>query len=34
MLTGAGWLSVTAFHDLRHVQQIHEMKLIFPQRTS
>jgi hypothetical protein len=24
-LTGAGWLSVTAFHDLRHVQQIHEM---------
>lgn len=25
MLTGAGWLSVTAFHDLRHIQQIREM---------
>ena len=25
-LTGAGWLSATAFHDLRHIQQIREMK--------
>lgn len=24
VLTGAGWLSVTAFHDLRHAQQIRE----------
>jgi len=25
-LTGAGWLSATAFHDLRHIEQIREMK--------
>jgi hypothetical protein len=25
-LTGAGWLSATAFHDLRHAEQIREMK--------
>ena len=25
VLTGAGWLSVTAFHDLRHAQQIRAM---------
>lgn len=26
VLTGAGWLSATAFHDLRHAGQIREMK--------
>jgi hypothetical protein len=26
VLTGAGWLSATAFHDLRHADQIREMK--------
>jgi hypothetical protein len=26
VLTGAGWLSATAFHDLRHAEQIREMK--------
>ena len=27
VLTGAGWLSATAFHDLRHAEQIREMQL-------
>lgn len=27
-LTGAGWLSATAFHDLRYAGQIREMKLL------
>ncbi|HEV2232163.1 MAG TPA: DinB family protein [Terriglobia bacterium] len=26
VLTGAGWLSMTAFHDLRHAEQIREIK--------
>ncbi|MHB8653199.1 MAG: DinB family protein [Terriglobia bacterium] len=26
VLTGAGWLSATAFHDLRHAEQIREIK--------